>query len=148
MNRITDLQPLKSIVLTATAFLLLAAQSCSLDRDIAGKPETQIAFSTNLGNMTKASEMTAAGIDSIEVWGFLQDVSPQPVYLHDIFRRDGDRFVSKQSYYWPGERQLYFIAYLPEQLKHFGASVNTGNRWLTNVTVKTDISQQVDLISA
>lgn len=146
MNRIVDLKPFCSVILAATVFLLTAAQSCSLDRDVSGISENQIVFSTDLNNMTKASEIKATDITSVEVWGFLED--NDQLYLHDTFTRDGDRFVSKKSYFWPGGRQLYFIAFLPEQIKHFGASVETSTKYLTNVTVNKNISQQQDLISA
>lgn len=148
MDRLITRNFFNSIILATTASFLLIAHSCSLDQDVSGNPEIQIAFSSDLGNMTKGSEITDTDIEAIEVWAFLQDIRPHPVYFHDIFTREGDLFVSKNSYFWPGKRNLFFMAYPHGQIEHFGSTFNTTNRYLTNVTVQKDISKQVDLISA
>ncbi|MDE6298255.1 MAG: fimbrillin family protein, partial [Muribaculaceae bacterium] len=133
----------KSYLIIGSAALLSLA-SCANDEPVEINKGSKISFRSELG--TRATETTNANLNSIRVTSFLGD---QTLFSDVDFNRGSDSyFTSNPEYYWPGDNSvLSFVAYAPAA-PGGTVSITNSTKKLTGFSPASDISKQVDFITA
>lgn len=124
----------------------IAMTSCSNDEIMEINTGKAISFRTAMA--TRATETTYGDLNEFFVTAFTANSTDTPYFTDLKFERDGNRFFSGEKYYYPGDgSDLTFYAYAPSQTE-LGATIDNKTQIMTGFSPKTDISQQVDFITA
>ena len=142
INQLNFKQMNKSNILAAAAAILTLA-SCQNDETLKINNGEGIAFRTAM--TTKAAEVTTENLK--EFWVTAYDGTDANNYFtaQKYTKNEGNsHFESDPVYYWPDDA-LTFQAYAPEVGT---VSINKNEQKVTGFTPNTNISQQVDFITA
>lgn len=133
------------------AMAAIAMTSCSNDETLEINTGRAIDFRTAMA--TRATETTTGNLESFFVTAFNENKINAPYFENLEFTKDGEGFFTSEiKYYYPGDgSKLTFHAYAPSKTDLGGTlAVNseTKNLTLENFSPATDISKQVDFITA
>ncbi len=135
---------MKSTFILAAASVL-ALTACSSDDDnVEINQGRTINFRPAIAS--RATETNNSNLVDFKASAFL---GSNPYFLNETFSKaSGSSFYnSVADYYWPGDdSELSFVAYAPADLQ--GITINANQKTLTDFTPASDISSQIDFISA
>lgn len=134
----------KTPFMLAAAALSLALAACSNDDDVVLNQGRTINFRPAIAS--RATETTNSNLVDFNASAFLNG---KPYFLNETFTKAaGSSFYnSVADYYWPGDdSELSFVAYSPAELQN--VTINENEKTLTNFSPASDISSQIDFISA
>ncbi len=135
---------MKNTLFFAAAAGLLALTACTNEDEVELNQGRQINFRPAMS--TRAVETTNANLVDFKASAFLGST---PYFLNQTFSKtSGTSFYNSASdYYWPGDdSELSFLAYAPVDLA--GVSINETEKTLKDFSPASDISNQIDFISA
>ncbi len=135
---------MKHTLLFAAAASLLALTACSNDDPAEVNLGRKINFRPAMA--TRATETNNGNLVDFNASAFLGST---PYFLNQTFSKaSGSSFYNSASdYYWPGDdSELSFVAYAPSDLA--GVTINESEKTLSNFSPASDISKQIDFISA
>ena len=138
----------KTILLTSIA-ALTALSSCTMDEIKEVNQGTPIGFRTSVATRgAEASKYTLGGFYVTAL-----EAGQDNAYFANVpfTRRGYDDYKSNDNYFWPGNgRTLSFHAYAPSiaNMGNATVTITDNDKKIENFVVKTDITEQNDLIYA
>lgn len=135
--------------LFASAAAMLVA--CSNDETVQmNNSDNEINFAPVINSVTRALDVTTAGLDSFTVTAIKNGTSN--VYFNNVgFVKAGSSFGSTPKYYWPATEALDFYAYTTKRVSNpsvVNAQISKLAYNQFEVTPSTDWNNQVDLVYA
>ena len=128
---------------------ILAFASCV--NDTLKEANNGSAIDFRVATMTRATETTAANIETFYVTARIPGVENNYFTSVPYMKASDDIFVSSEPYFWPAAGELQFYAYTPT-LDNFGSdarlTINSTNQKVSNFVTASYFEDQKDFIVA